>query len=160
MLFAVGSANGQMYRSPLQLSGLADSDPSVMVMQQALLALSQRAMNPLINPGPATGTVNVQTMNAIVAALDLLVAQLPTAIGAGLKAGLQNGAQSTDAQNFVAQYAAIISEAATVATAALPAPNPVSSFAYTVKQSPALWLMGIGALFLGYRLFFAKPSNG
>lgn len=158
MFFATGmAANGRPYRTPLQLSGLAAADPAVIAMQQALQALSQKAMNPMFSPGPATGEVTPQTMSAIVAALDLLVAQLPDVVAAGLKAGLASGAQSADVKTFVGQYAAIIAEAATVATAALPTPNPISTFAYDVKQSPWAVLIVIGLGLIGYRLF-SKPT--
>ncbi len=159
MLFSTGRVNGQMFRSPLQLTGLAAGDPTVSAMQQALANLAKRTLNPLGNPGAITGDVNDQTMAAIVASLDLLTKQLPDSVAFALKAALLAGAGSADAKTYVGQYAGLIAEAATVATAELPTPPVTSTIGYDIGQtSPWIFVLIAGAAFVGYRLFFSKPS--
>lgn len=160
MLFSTGQhANGQMFRSPLQLTGLAAGDPTVSAMQAALANLAARSLNPLGNPGPATGEVNDQTMAAIVNSLDQLTKQLPDTVAFALKAALLAGAGSSDAKTYVGQYAGLIAEAATVAAASLPAPPVFSTLGYDLSQtSPWIFVLIAGAAFVGYRLFFSKPS--
>lgn len=161
MLFAVGQSQGRTFRAPLQLSGLADSDPNVAALQKALQVLSQRALNPMISPGPPTGMINVATMNAIVAALGILTSKLPMPLANGVKGALSSGAQSLDAQNFVSQYAGEFADAALAAAATMPAPSAISSFAYQAEQtSPWVYVMIAGALLVGYRLFSKPSTNG
>lgn len=161
MLFSTGQrANGQMFRSPLQLTGLAAGDPTVTAMQVALANLAQRSLNPLGNPGAATGEVNDQTLAAIANSLDLLTRYMDSITGTAFKAAILvgAGATGTDAKTYVGQYAGVIATAANAAAAALPAPPVFSSIAYDVQTSPWILLVIAGAAFVGYRLFFSKPS--
>lgn len=162
MHFASGSYGGRLYRTPLQLSGLGVGDEAVSTLQQALINLSQATLRPLINPGPVTGEVNDQTMQALVQAMDLLTQSLPTWASIAVRGGLILGASSTPAKNIVAQHAPELTAAAIAETAKYRVTTPTSPILTQptdwYRTSAGVVIIG-GVLLLAFRLFFAPPST-
>ncbi len=165
-------ASGPGFRMPLELSGFSGGNAAIMQLQRALVDLSQDTRRPAINPGVVSGTISNETMDAVLASMDLLAEQLPTWTAANLQKGLMSGSHSAGAKNLVAQNAQELTMAALTATAKYKTHNldgvgitmpsfampTVMSTAWAAVKTPAGILITLGALFLGYKLFFAPKS--
>ena len=146
----------------LMLSGLHDtSDSGVAALQQALARLAVASGRPEINPGPATGVMNVQTMVAVASSFDIVGAELPWYGRYSLQGVLLLGASTDMARTQVTNYAqqlAIAADAAALKvrpkTSGLPFNIPVDW--YTTPEGLAFIVL---AGFVGYRMFFKKPTK-
>lgn len=163
-------ASGPGFRMPLELSGVGGFGDSatIEVLQRSLLALSQATNRPSINPGPNTGMVNDATMNAVASAMDLLVPELPNTVYLALHAGMMTGTHSAQAKNLVAQYAHELAMASRSAATKyrmnpqayqMPSMQGVQGITDSTWFKPAAGIaVVLGALFLGYRMFFATSK--
>jgi hypothetical protein len=159
MFFAGTVRNGQMQLAPLQLSGVGFGDQNIAALQQALANLATKTLRPLANPGPITGELNDQTMQALYNSTDLFTSKLSTWEAVTIKGALLLGASSTEAKNIIAQHAAAIAAAVVAATAEYQVNAPPLSVFQTVETNwPVALLVVAGLALIGYRLFFAPPT--
>lgn len=151
-------------RSRRYLRGLEDTtltyDPGVQQMQLALVTLAQKSNRPNIKPDVTTGFLTDGTMNAVVAAMDILTNALPAMEYLALQAALLIGATTDSAKSVVLQYAPDIAAAALGASLTVtPASSSPAIFSLAWFETPlGLGILLIGGI-LGYKLFIAPPAQ-
>jgi len=147
------------------LAGLAGK-AEVENLQRALTNLSIATQRPAINPGAVTGVMNDATVTAVSSAMGLLTEELPSWLYLALQAAMIAGASTSQAKQYVEQYATQLTIAANTASVKYKVNTPVPTqqpqivgfFAPGWYKTPFGMLLIGGAAFLIY-YFVIKPRQ-
>ncbi len=151
---------------PVELMGPMLQGPTeIKALQVALKNLSIATQRADIDPGPADGEVNNQTVQSVIAAQTLLSSQLSSWEFISLQAALAVGSMTTQAKSAVAAAAPALTVAANTAavkyrTAGPMMPSPFGSFFGPGWYFTPMGMLLIAATaFVGWKLFFAAPTT-